>query len=99
MAPDFVARSSRSAIEVLIEIIGFWKKEYLEKKVEKIRLLGDRRLVLVVNSKLAVSRDELMVRGDKHVHVFFYDSRTELKQAAENTVKELQSIETNSSPR
>jgi predicted nuclease of restriction endonuclease-like RecB superfamily len=92
MVPDFVARSSHSATEVLIEIVGFWKREYLEKKMEKIRLLGSRRLVLIVNSNLSVSREELLVLGDDRVRVFFYSNRTELKRVAETVAEELQRI-------
>lgn len=95
MVPDFVARSSHSATEVLIEIVGFWKREYLEKKMEKIRLLGTRRLVLIVNSNLSVSREELLVLGDDHVRVFFYSNRTELKRVAETVAEELQRIGNN----
>jgi len=91
MVPDFVARSSRSSTEVLIEIIGFWRRDYLEKKIEKIHLLGNRRLVLIVNSNLSVSREELVATNADAVRVLFYSNREELKEAAKSLAEDLES--------
>jgi hypothetical protein len=92
MVPDFVARSSRSSTEVLIEIIGFWRRDYLEKKIEKIRLMRNRRLALIVNSKLSVSREELVAPNAGAVRVLFYSNREELKQAAVTLAEDLESF-------
>ena len=92
MVPDFVARCPLSPTEVFIEIVGFWKREYLVRKIEKVRLLGNRHLVLIVNAKLCVTREELVVPGTDLVHVFFYAGREELKFAAQRVVEELQRI-------
>ena len=92
MVPDFVARLPHSSIEVLIEIVGFWKAEYLQKKMEKVRLLGNRRLMLIVNSKLSVTREELLVPENDLVRAYFYAGRAELKLVAELVAKELESI-------
>jgi len=91
MVPDFVARSSRSSTEVLIEIIGFWRRDYLEKKIEKIHLLGNRRLVLLVNSNLSVSWEELVATNADAVRVLFYSNREELKEAAKSLAEDLES--------
>lgn len=92
MVPDFVARSPATREEVLVEIVGFWKREYLEKKIEKIRLLGNRRVMLVVNSRLSVSREDLPGAGNDLVRVFFYEGREELKHVAGMIVEELHAI-------
>lgn len=92
MVPDFVARSSRSSTEVLVEIIGFWRRDYLEKKIEKVRLIGDRKLFLIVNSKLSVSREDLVAPSANNVRVFFYSNREELKQAAVTLAEDLESV-------
>jgi uncharacterized protein len=57
MLPDFTARH-RDGREALIEIVGFWTPEYLEQKLRKLRLAGDRlsNLVLVVYGGLASGR-------------------------------------------
>jgi predicted nuclease of restriction endonuclease-like RecB superfamily len=82
MVPDFVARCHLTTTEVLIEIVGFWKREYLEKKIQKVRLLGDRHMVLIVNKKLSVAREEIVMPETDLVRVFFYSNREELKQVA-----------------
>ena len=92
MVPDFVARCPSADVEVFIEIVGFWKREYLEKKIEKIRLLGNRHMILVVNAKLSVSREQLSVSGTDKIRVLFYSGREGLKRAAENIAEELHRI-------
>jgi len=92
MVPDFVARCSATSEEVLIEIIGFWKQEYLEKKIEKIRLLGNRRVMLVVNARLAVSREDFVGTGNDLLRLFFYDGREDLKRVAGEIVEELHAL-------
>lgn len=82
MVPDFVARCPLTPTEVLVEIVGFWKREYLEKKIQKVRLLGDRHAVLIVNKKLSIAREEIIAQETDLVHVFFYSKREELKQVA-----------------
>ena len=92
MVPDFVARCPFSPAEVFVEIVGFWKREYLERKMEKVRLLGKRHMVLIVNAKLCVAREELLMPGTDLIHVFFYSGREELKRVAERVVVELERI-------
>lgn len=90
MVPDFVARSPHSSTEVFFEIMGFWRRDYLEKKIEKIRLIGGRQLALIVNAKLSVSREELVAPNADSVRVFFYSNREELKQAAMALAEEVE---------
>jgi hypothetical protein len=92
MVPDFVARSPRSSTEVLIEIVGFWRKDYLERKIGKVRLIMNRRLALIVNSTLSVSREELTAPNAEGVRILFYANREELKQAAKTLAKELEGV-------
>jgi len=91
MVPDFVARSPHSSTEVLIEIIGFWRRDYLEKKIEKIRLIRNARLALIVNAKLSVSREDLIAPQPDGLRVFFYSNREELKEAAKILADDLES--------
>jgi predicted nuclease of restriction endonuclease-like RecB superfamily len=83
MVPDFVARCPLTPTEVLVEIVGFWKKEYLEKKIEKLRLLGNRHVAVIVSKKLSVAREDFVAPDTDLVHVFFYSGREELKRVAE----------------
>ncbi len=53
--PDFVFRhvDGRTAF---FEIIGFWTPEYLKKKIEKIKQVKCKNLILAINSQLNCSR-------------------------------------------
>jgi predicted nuclease of restriction endonuclease-like RecB superfamily len=73
-----------------VEIVGCWKRECLEKKMENVRPCGNRHMVLIVNAKLSVASEELILPGMTLVHVFFYSGREELKHVAERVVEELQ---------
>lgn len=82
MVPDFVLRSPDASREVLVEIVGFWRPEYLRKKIEKVRQIGREELVLIVNSKLSVSREDFGEGEAGNVRVYFYSGREELKRVA-----------------
>lgn len=53
--PDFVFE--KNGVKVYFEIMGFWTREYLERKLEKLRKLGNVKMILAVNSELACSSD------------------------------------------
>lgn len=89
MIPDFVARNIQDGRSMLIEIVGFWKDEYLRRKVEKVRLLASAmgsagpRIILVVNEALRASRGALdLCSAQEGSDVLFYSGRNELKAAA-----------------
>lgn len=86
MVPDFVLRSPDSSREILVEIVGFWRPEYLRKKIEKVRQIGQQELVLIVNSKLSVSWEDFGESENGNAHVCFYSGREELKQVAKSVV-------------
>lgn len=75
-----------------MEIVGCWKRECLEKKMENVRPCGNRHMVLIVNAKLSVASEELILPGMTLVHAFFYSGREEPKRVAERLVEELQPI-------
>jgi hypothetical protein len=90
MVPDFVARSARSTTEVLIEIVGFWREDYLERKIRKVRLMKHRRLILLVNAELSLTREEIAGEESLGISVYFYSGREELKEAARIIAGELE---------
>ncbi len=53
LIPDFSV--SRGDQTVYIEILGFWTREYLERKLEKLRELRGVKVVVAVNEELACS--------------------------------------------
>ena len=77
MIPDFLFE--RFGKKVYFEIVGFWTKEYLERKAAKLRIIFDKNqqnkqeiyLIVGVNSDLACSEIESI--SDDHVFVFKKD--------------------------
>ncbi|RLE71977.1 MAG: hypothetical protein DRJ37_03870 [Thermoprotei archaeon] len=53
--PDFVFE--KNGVKVYFEIMGFWTREYLDRKLEKLRNLEEVKMILAVNSELACSSD------------------------------------------
>lgn len=77
MIPDFLFE--RFGKKVYFEIVGFWTKEYLERKAAKLRVIFDKNrqkkqdiyLIVGVNSDLACSEIESI--SDDYVFVFKKD--------------------------
>ena len=57
MIPDFTFRhpDGRTA---LLEIMGYWRPEYLKRKLEKLRRAQRHDLIIAVSSNLNVSEDD-----------------------------------------
>ena len=53
--PDFVFE--KDGVKVYFEIMGFWTREYLERKLKKLGSLEEVKMILAVNSELACSSD------------------------------------------
>lgn len=79
--PDFLIRKGNASI--LVEIVGFWTHDYIKKKLQKIKQIPGR-ILLVVDRNLSCSRffEEL---GD----VFYFDGRIKYAELA----KKLSEIE------
>lgn len=75
MIPDFTFRhpDGRTA---LLEIMGYWRPEYLRRKLEKLRQAQRRDLLVAVSSNLNVSEDDFKnVPGG----VFFFRNKVQPK--------------------
>jgi predicted nuclease of restriction endonuclease-like RecB superfamily len=59
MIPDFALTHRQSGKRVLIEIVGFWTRDYLRRKVEKVRAAKRRDLILLVYEGANLSADKL----------------------------------------
>jgi predicted nuclease of restriction endonuclease-like RecB superfamily len=90
MVPDFVARHEASDKEVLIEIVGYWRPEYLQRKLGKIMALRNRAIILLVNRKLLLGQHEAAELKEAGVHVLYYEGREQLKDAAREVAQILQ---------
>ncbi|MDP2209460.1 MAG: DUF790 family protein [Bacteroidota bacterium] len=89
--PDFVLQNRNKQEQILIEIVGYWREEYLQRKIEKIKLLRDRNLILIVNRNLGLSSadGENVLSELEFVKIYYYSSRAELKNVARSVVAEL----------
>lgn len=50
--PDFVL-SHEDGRKLLLEIVGFWTPEYLQAKIQKLKLFADQGILLAVAEKVA----------------------------------------------
>ncbi len=89
--PDFVLQNRNTEERVLIEIVGYWREEYLQKKIEKIKLIRDKNIILIVNRNLSLtSADGENVFSElQFVKIYYYSSRAELKTVARKIVEEI----------
>jgi len=66
--PDFSLEKNDKRIYV--EIIGFWTPEYLKNKIQKINLLQEKDIILLVDKNLACSGSEFNTDN-----LIFYDGK------------------------
>jgi predicted nuclease of restriction endonuclease-like RecB superfamily len=71
LVPDLVFTHRDDGREARLEIVGFWRRGYLERRLALLRAHGPPNLILAVSRKLAAARDvppdlpgELYVFGD-----------------------------------
>lgn len=75
MIPDFTFRHPDGRT-VLLEIMGYWRPEYLRRKLEKLRQAQRKDLLVAVSSNLNVSEDDFKnVPGG----VFFFRNKVQPK--------------------
>jgi predicted nuclease of restriction endonuclease-like RecB superfamily len=74
--PDFAFRHADGRT-ALMEIVGFWRPEYLEKKFMKLRRAGREDMVIAISADLKVSEGDL---GSVPGSVFFFKTRIDPKE-------------------
>ena len=75
MIPDFTFRHPDGRI-ALLEIMGYWRPEYLRRKLDKLRQAQRRDLIVAVSSNLNVSKDDFT---DVPGGVFFFKNKIQPK--------------------
>lgn len=76
MIPDFAVTHKKDGRRALVEIVGFWHPEYLQRKVEKVRAAQRRDLILLVYEGVNLTQDRLMhVPGE----VLYFPNKPVLK--------------------
>ena len=74
--PDFAFRHADGRT-ALMEIVGYWRPEYLKKKLMKLRRSGREDMVIAVSANLNVSQDDFT---DVPGRVFFFKNRINPKE-------------------
>jgi predicted nuclease of restriction endonuclease-like RecB superfamily len=80
MIPDFALTHKKTGQRVLIELVGFWTKEYLRRKVDKVRAAQRRDLLLLVYEGVNLSKDRL---EDIPGEVLYFKNKPVLKDVME----------------
>ena len=88
--PDFTFKHRGDGRVALFEIVGFWRADYLKRKIDKLRRAGLNNLVVAVSSTLKVSEEDFKeVPGS----VFFFktaiDAREVLQRIEEVAVSSI----------
>lgn len=87
LVPEFVLRHKTDGRVAYVEVMGFWKREYLEARLALLRSDGPKNLVLAVPWRLRGNDDEL---ADAPGEVLFFKDvivARELLERAERVAK------------
>ena len=83
MIPDFAFRHADGRT-ALLEIVGFWRPEYLRRKLEKLRQAQRSDLIVAVSRGLNVSEEDF---ADLPGGVFFFKNRIQPREVVEQLEK------------
>jgi len=68
--PDLVLRRARDGSEVFVEVLGYWSRSSVWRRVELVRKGLGARLLFVVSSRLRVSEEVLEDSDDAALYVY-----------------------------
>jgi predicted nuclease of restriction endonuclease-like RecB superfamily len=71
LVPDFVIVNERDGREALLEIVGYWRKGYLEARGALLAEHGPKNLILAISQRLRASEEKL--ESMPGAYVFFKD--------------------------
>jgi predicted nuclease of restriction endonuclease-like RecB superfamily len=83
MIPDFAFHHPDGRTG-LLEIVGFWRPDYLRRKIEKLAKAGRRDLIVAVSTKLNVVEEDFAETAGP---VFFFKERIQPKDVLERLEK------------
>lgn len=69
LVPDFRFKHAEDGREAYLEIIGFWRADYLSRRVALLAKKGPKNLILAVSDKLQTDKLDL---SDLPIEVFFF---------------------------
>lgn len=77
MIPDFAVTHKTDGRRALIELVGYWHPDYLERKVAKVRAAKRRDLILLVYEGVNLSKEKLQ---DAPSEVLYFKTKPVLKE-------------------
>lgn len=78
MIPDF-AFEHRDGRRALLEVVGFWEKGYLERKIAKLNRAGRRDLIVLVSERTRCGRDHFLFKGQEPPYqLIFFKGKPQL---------------------
>ena len=83
LVPDLVLHHTPSGREALLDIVGFWRRGYLERRAELLRAHGPANLILCVSRRLRAGDDDAALSGPGVIDFAEVISTKRLIEAAE----------------
>lgn len=80
MIPDFALTHKQDGRRAIIEIVGFWHPEYLERKLAKVKAANRNDLILLVYEGVNLGRERLQ---DVPAQVLYFKNKPVLKDVME----------------
>lgn len=67
LVPDLTVRCAQSGRVAWVEVLGFWRRAWLERRMETLARYGPPNLVLCVSRRMGAAREELGALGENVV--------------------------------
>lgn len=81
MIPDFAFQLGKT--RVLMEVVGFWTKEYLRRKLEKLSAVKDTPFIVAVDEELACGKLVSLKASNPNLHIMYYVGRIPVRKVLE----------------
>ncbi|MCX8153022.1 MAG: DUF790 family protein [Candidatus Bathyarchaeota archaeon] len=76
--PDFVFALGDA--RVYMEVVGFWTREYLKRKLEKLGEVKDKTLIVTVDQTLACDKIAELKTANPRVHVIWFKGNIPIRE-------------------
>ena len=77
MIPDFVFQFGKTCVQM--EIVGFWTREYIKRKLEKLAEVRDKPFIVAVDEELACEKLSKLQASSPNIHVIYYKGKIQVK--------------------
>jgi predicted nuclease of restriction endonuclease-like RecB superfamily len=78
MIPDF-AFEHRDGRRALLEVVGFWERGYLERKIAKLNRAGRTDLIVLVSERTRCGREHFLIKGEEPPYqLIFFKGKPQL---------------------